>query len=303
MRRSLLRIILVAVPICGATVAFAKLAGPPRGVTGAWAVGSRTAEPNCLYCHNPDHPLNDPGGKLEILDVPAQFQPDTDYPLRVRLSHVWDPLPPSPHWGFELTAVRADSGTGYGTFVTGAGTRLSTQSRPGEDPTRNYISHNLAGLHIGDPGPVEWSFVWHSPAYFAAKVYFFAAGNSANGDSTNSHDYIFTTADSSEAASVAVPDLLPSHTTFYRPQPNPAPGYTDLRYSLARSGIVDLAIFDIAGRRVRSLVHGYRPAGSATVRWDGRSDAGARAANGLYFARFGATGAGLPRVWKFTLSR
>src|SRR5207247_271782 len=172
-RRSLLRIILVAVPICGATVAFAKLAGPPRGVTGAWAVGSRTAEPNCLYCHNPDHPLNDPGGKLEILDVPAQFQPDTDYPLRVRLSHVWDPLPPSPHWGFELTAVRADSGTGYGAFVTGAGTRIATQSRPGEDPTRNYISHNLAGLHIGDPGPVEWSFVWHSPAYFAAKVYFF----------------------------------------------------------------------------------------------------------------------------------
>ena len=105
------------------------------------------------------------------------------------------------------------------------------------------------------------------------------------------------------SASVGVDDPIPSRTAFYRPQPNPAPGRTELRYALARAGIVDLAIFDLAGRRVRTVVHGFRSPGPAAVVWDGRDDAGARVPDGLYFARFAATGSGLPRVQKVTLSR
>jgi flagellar hook assembly protein FlgD len=65
---------------------------------------------------------------------------------------------------------------------------------------------------------------------------------------------------------------------------------------------VDLAIYDLTGRRVRTVLHGIRAAGPGSVTWDGRDEAGLRLANGLYFARLAAPGA-LPRVQKITLTR
>ncbi len=46
-----------------------------------------------------------------------------------------------------------------------------------------------------------------------------------------------------------------------------------------------LAIYDLLGRRVRTLVHGTLAAGATSVRWDGRAGDGAFARSGVYFAR------------------
>jgi hypothetical protein len=54
----------------------------------------------------------------------------------------------------------------------------------------------------------------------------------------------------------------------------------------ARPG--SLAIYDIAGRRVRTLAAGTLAAGSKEYAWDGRNDAGQPVAPGLYFARLTA---------------
>jgi flagellar hook assembly protein FlgD len=51
---------------------------------------------------------------------------------------------------------------------------------------------------------------------------------------------------------------------------------------------VRLEIVDVAGRQVRTLVDGVRPAGSGSARWDGRDASGAPAASGVYFARLTA---------------
>lgn len=306
-RHLLLRITVVTVLLCGASVAIARLNGPPRGAAGTLSLGGKVAEKNCQYCHDPSHPLNDPSGQLEILDLPAVFDIDTDYPVRVRLSHTWDTLPPNLlNWGFQLTAVRSDSGTGYGSFTPGPGTQIATSGQgqvPGYDPSRSYIEHNGSGAHNGDLGPVEWSFTWRSPSYPTAKIYFFATGNAADGASTSSDDYIFSTVDSSIYVNVGVGEPVVTRTELARPFPNPAPGRTELRYTLARSGWVDLAIVDLQGRRVRTLLHAERPAGAASVRWDGRDASGVKVANGLYFARLAAPGERTPRVEKITLSR
>jgi flagellar hook assembly protein FlgD len=76
-----------------------------------------------------------------------------------------------------------------------------------------------------------------------------------------------------------------------------------LHYTLARPGAVDLAIVDLQGRRVRTLVHSERPAGASSVKWDGRDAFGVNVANGLYFARLVAPGERAPRVQKITLAR
>jgi len=77
-------------------------------------------------------------------------------------------------------------------------------------------------------------------------------------------------------------------TGLQAPVPNPFSGKTVLRYSLAKSGPVSLAIYGITGQRVRTLVQGVRPAGTSEVAWDGRDDFGKAVGAGVYFARFAA---------------
>jgi hypothetical protein len=305
MRRHFVRLAVVAVLLCGASVALARLNGAPRGMTGARAIGIVPAESNCQFCHDPGIPLNDPSGQLEILDVPAQFDVDTDYTLRVRLTHAWNPVPASPpNWGFQFTAARWDSGTGYGSFTPGAGNQIATGIVPGQGhASRTYVTHTGAGAHNGSLGPVEWSFTWRSPSYPTAKVYFFAAGNSADGETTSSGDYIFTAVDSSIFVNVAVEDRAIPRAELAAPAPNPAPGHTDLAFTLARPGTMDLAIFDPQGRRVRTLIRGTLPAGPGRVRWDGRSDAGVPVGAGVYFAKLVTPGALETPLRKIALTR
>ena len=59
----------------------------------------------------------------------------------------------------------------------------------------------------------------------------------------------------------------------------------NVHFNLPRDCHVDLKIYDIAGRLVRSLVSGSRPAGSNKVRWNGMDNADRAAASGTYFAR------------------
>ncbi|MBK9777869.1 MAG: hypothetical protein IPP62_16190 [bacterium] len=51
-----------------------------------------------------------------------------------------------------------------------------------------------------------------------------------------------------------------------------------------------LAVFDLAGRLVRTLVDGDRPAGADGVMWDGCDASGRGLASGTYFARLEAGG-------------
>jgi len=71
--------------------------------------------------------------------------------------------------------------------------------------------------------------------------------------------------------------------------PNPFSAWTTIAFDLPRNAPVTLAIFDLAGRRVRSLAEGaWLEAGPHACRWDGRNDAGARSEAGLYFLRMDA---------------
>jgi hypothetical protein len=73
-------------------------------------------------------------------------------------------------------------------------------------------------------------------------------------------------------------------------RPNPTSGGLDLEFILPRAADVELAVLDIQGRRVASLVKGVRPAGHGSVRWDGRGGDGSRVAAGVYLARLTADG-------------
>jgi hypothetical protein len=68
--------------------------------------------------------------------------------------------------------------------------------------------------------------------------------------------------------------------------PNPFNPATTIRYSIDGPGPVTLQVYDVAGRLVRTLVKdSYAAAGPAAVTWDGRDNAGAKVASGVYLYR------------------
>lgn len=70
--------------------------------------------------------------------------------------------------------------------------------------------------------------------------------------------------------------------TLGRNYPNPFNPSTRIGFSLARDTRVDLAVFDLAGRRVATLAQGPLAAGDHRVTWDGRTDLGGSAPAGMY---------------------
>ncbi len=66
--------------------------------------------------------------------------------------------------------------------------------------------------------------------------------------------------------------------------PNPFNPSTLIEYSLASGGKVQLKIYDVAGRLIRTLVDDVMPSGKHSIRWNGRNQAGEAVASGAYYS-------------------
>jgi hypothetical protein len=95
---------------------------------------------------------------------------------------------------------------------------------------------------------------------------------------------------------VSVPDPEAPRLALAPPGPNPT-GATgaEIRFSLAAPGPTTLAIYDVTGRRVNTLLSRFLPQGPHSVRWDATDERGARVAGGVYFLRLAAAGRTLVR--------
>ena len=89
---------------------------------------------------------------------------------------------------------------------------------------------------------------------------------------------------SAEADVTATLQAPPAATALLPAAPNPFNPATTLRFRLARTGEITLAVYDPAGRRVRTLAAGPWLAGEHAVRWDGRDARGRGVAAGSYLA-------------------
>lgn len=98
------------------------------------------------------------------------------------------------------------------------------------------------------------------------------------------------------APAVDAPDQFPFAPSLLQGNdPNPFVGMTTIHFDLPRTGLVDLRIFDVGGRLVRSLQNGTLPAGSHHAIWDGRNDQGETVPSGIYFYSLKTEGAGETR--------
>jgi len=79
-------------------------------------------------------------------------------------------------------------------------------------------------------------------------------------------------------------------TGLSTPAPNPFNPQTTIQFSLARAGQVELTIYDLQGRRVRTLARGSFERGRHTVVWLGDDESGRRQASGVYLVSLQADG-------------
>ncbi len=70
--------------------------------------------------------------------------------------------------------------------------------------------------------------------------------------------------------------------------PNPFNSSTVFEYQLAESVLVDLAVYDVMGRRIKTLIRSEQNSGLYSVKWNGTGEHQREVSSGTYFYRFQA---------------
>ncbi|MCZ6777188.1 MAG: T9SS type A sorting domain-containing protein, partial [Ignavibacteria bacterium] len=83
---------------------------------------------------------------------------------------------------------------------------------------------------------------------------------------------------------------LPIEIAVSSNYPNPFNPTTTINYELPAASVVRLAIYNVLGQKVRTLVDEAMDAGSHKAIWDGRNDVGLPVVSGTYIYRFEAGG-------------
>jgi hypothetical protein len=86
-------------------------------------------------------------------------------------------------------------------------------------------------------------------------------------------------------APLAVTPTRAGVTALMAPVPEPFQRSSTIGFTLAHPDRVDLAVYAVDGRRIRTLEQGVRDAGAFRVVWDGRDTGGGLVPPGVYFVR------------------
>jgi N-acetylneuraminic acid mutarotase len=86
------------------------------------------------------------------------------------------------------------------------------------------------------------------------------------------------------------PGTTPKVAFGFAPSMNPVKNRVSLSYAIPQTGNVSLKVYDGMGRLVKVLAQGVQPAGTKTVTWNLKDDAGRSLMSGVYFVRLESNG-------------
>ena len=100
--------------------------------------------------------------------------------------------------------------------------------------------------------------------------------------------------ESSEFAEATIlnidPDLIPEVFALHQNYPNPFNPITQIRYDLPEDSKVRIKIYDLMGRKIKSLVNKKETAGFRSITWDATTDHGEAVSAGMYIYVIEANG-------------
>jgi len=77
---------------------------------------------------------------------------------------------------------------------------------------------------------------------------------------------------------------------LHQAYPNPFNPTTTLQYEMGSAGPVSINVFDVNGRKIRSLYNGIQIPGQHEIRWDAKDDRGRSMSSGVYLFKVSANG-------------
>jgi hypothetical protein len=188
-----------------------------------------------------------------------------------------DPWTGQTEWG-EL-----DTTTGQIYSLSGAGG--GGQATVGASMTICPKENNPAG---GGPGVP----VWQGPNPFPAPIQIHFPGPGKwflhiilNNDSGDSHRFIRIVEAQPGSDAPESAHELPRAFALGQNVPNPFRGETVISYAAPKAGRITLEVYDLSGRRVRTLLRQTMAPGFYTAVWDGRDERGRAVAAGVYYIR------------------
>ena len=78
-------------------------------------------------------------------------------------------------------------------------------------------------------------------------------------------------------------NILPGGLLLHSNFPNPFNPTTTIQYNLPEDGLVNITIYDLAGRLVRTLVSSSQNSGYKSIQWDATNNKNDPVAAGVYF--------------------
>lgn len=87
----------------------------------------------------------------------------------------------------------------------------------------------------------------------------------------------------SDTSIITQDEVVPQPLKLKQNFSNPFKSSTTIRYHLPIPSHIVLQIYDVEGRKIKTIVNGQQDAGNHTVKWDGCDEAGRHVASGTYF--------------------
>ena len=111
-----------------------------------------------------------------------------------------------------------------------------------------------------------------------------------------------TSVDDNPEPDPEAPVELPRAYAITAVAPNPFNPGTTVSFDLPHACDVSIVVYDLSGRRVRTIWDGALEAGQHRVEWNGRDERGVTAPTGVYLVRL-ETDSGIVRSQKMTLAK
>jgi len=168
----------------------------------------------------------------------------------------------------------------------------SVDGQSGETDTGSgyVLAYDLAnGISIGSGEILEVSYGEHT-GHEGDVITWLRDVNSAdaslNSISSSASGYVLIEVDLSIDDEIELPTRIALFPAF----PNPFNPMTNIRYDLSEAGFVDLRVYDLAGREVRTLAKGFDQAGEKSVVWNAKDNHGRSVSAGVYIYRLETAG-------------
>ena len=188
--------------------------------------------------------------------------------------------------GSDIDGEAASDGSGYSVSMNSAGDRVAIGA-PWNDGTASDAGH----VRVYEYSNSNWSQVGFDIDGEAAGDY---SGTSVSMNSAGDRVAIgamYNDGTASDAGHVRVYSLtelfidnrmMPTEYAIHQNYPNPFNPVTTLRYDIPENAMINITIYDMLGRQVKTLINQTQDAGYRSVIWDATNDYGKPVSAGVY---------------------